>query len=137
MDGLVRCGNKGYGQDSPLLSHAFPVRISPAFREEDFCVYTSITARRLLQSIAVFIYFPAQLVGGLLYPQRPSGQAVVTGVVPSPPPVRALHFYRAWGSAFPLLVVFHRMLLTHALALSVNHFLCMKKSLRVCALGEN
>ena len=29
-------------------------------------------------------YFPAQLVGGF-YPQRSSGQAVVTGVVPSPP----------------------------------------------------
>ena len=39
-------------------------------------------------------YFPAQLVGGF-YPQRPSGQAVVTGVVPSPPLVRALNFYRA------------------------------------------
>ena len=29
------------------------------------------------------------------------------------------------------------MLLTHALALSANQFLCEKKSLRVCALGEN
>ena len=29
------------------------------------------------------------------------------------------------------------MLLTHALALSANQFLCKKKSLRVCVLGEN
>ena len=29
------------------------------------------------------------------------------------------------------------MLLTHALALSADQFLCKKKSLRVCALGEN
>ena len=53
------------------------------------------------------------------------------------PPVRAFNFYRAKGSAFPLLVDLHRMLLTHALALSGNHFLCKKKSLRVCALGEH
>ena len=32
-----------------------------------------------------YIYFPAQLVGGTYYPQQSSGQAVVTGVVPSPP----------------------------------------------------
>ena len=37
-------------------------------------------------------YFPA------------SGQAVVTGVVPPPPPVLAFNFYRAKGSATPLLV---------------------------------
>ena len=30
-------------------------------------------------------YFPAQLVCRRLYPQRSSGQAVVTGVVRSPP----------------------------------------------------
>ena len=70
------------------------------------------------------------------YPQRSSGQAVVTGVVPSPPRYVPLIFI-AHRSAFPLLVDFHRMLLTHALALSANHFLCKKKSLRVCALGEN
>ena len=40
-------------------------------------------------------------------------------------------------SAFPLLVDFHRMLLTHALALSANQSICKKKSLRGCALGEN
>ena len=39
------------------------------------------------------------------------------------PPGKCLYnLYRALGSAFPLLVDFHRMLLTHALALSVNQF---------------
>ena len=71
------------------------------------------------------------------YPQRSSGQAVVTGVVPFSPSVRAFNFYRAQGSALPLLVDFHRMLLTHALALSANLFLCKKKSPRVCALSTN
>ena len=53
------------------------------------------------------------------------------------PPGTCLHFYRAWGSAFPLRVDFHRMLLTHALALSAYQFLFKKKSLRVCALSES
>ena len=35
---------------------------------------------------------------------------------PFSPPVRAFNFYRAQGSAFPLLVDSRRMLLTHALA---------------------
>ena len=50
----------------------------------------------------------------------------------------SLHFCRAKGSAFPLLVDFHRMLLTHALGLSAHHFLSMKKCLpvRVYELGE-
>ena len=43
------------------------------------------------------------------YPQRSSGQAVVTGVIPSLPPVRTFIFCRALGSAFQLLVDFHRM----------------------------
>ena len=46
---------------------------------------------------------------------------------PFPPPVRAFNFHRAQGSAFPQLVDFHRMLLTHALALSADQFLCKKK----------
>ena len=78
-------------------------------------------------------YFPAQLVG--FYPQRSSGQAVVTGVVPSPPGT-CLQYFSGMGSAFPLLVDFHRMLRTQALALSANQCLCKKKSLRVYALGE-
>ena len=64
-----------------------------------------------------------------------SGQAAVSGVVPSPPryeyDVRAFSFHRALGSAFPLLVDFHRMLLTHALALSASQFVHKKKSLRI------
>ena len=33
--------------------------------------------------------------------------------------------------------IFHRMLLTNALALSANNFFLQEESLRVCALGEN
>ena len=71
-------------------------------------------------------YFPTQLVGGftlsdLMY--KPWSQ-----VSPNPPgPGTCLHFFRAEGSAFPLLVGFHRMLLTHALSLPANQFLMQEK----------
>ena len=49
------------------------------------------------------------------------------------PPVRAFSSYRAYqqGSAFPLLADFHRMLLTHAFALSASQVVHKKKSLRI------
>ena len=51
---------------------------------------------------------------------------MVTGVFPSPP--RYVHsFLSPIGSAFTLLVDFHRMLQTHALALFPNQFFCKKK----------
>ena len=43
------------------------------------------------------------------------------------PPVLAFNAYRAQGSAIPLLVDFHRVLLTHALALYASQFV-LKKS---------
>ena len=79
-----------------------------------------------------FSFFPSLLLSSStrrrFYPQRSSGQAVVTGRYrPFSPLVRAFNFYRAWGSAFPLLVDFHRMLLTHALALSANTIISFKQ----------
>ena len=64
-------------------------------------------------------YFPA------------SGQAVVTGVVPSPsrflPSIFIAHrVQRSHCSS-----IFHRVLLTHALALSASQFMRKKKSLRI------
>ena len=51
--------------------------------------------------VCVFFLFPHTFT---FFP--PSGQAVVTSVVLSPPPVLAFNFYRAEGSAIPLLVDF-------------------------------
>ena len=64
-------------------------------------------------------YFPA------------SGQAVVTGVVPSPPRFLPSIFisHRAQQSHCPS--IFHRVLLTHALALSASQFVHKKKSPRI------
>ena len=90
-------------------------------------------------------YFPAQLVGCFTLSDLLDKQAVVTGVItsytiktnilnesyrcrPFSPPVSAFNFYRAWDLAFPLLVDFHRMLQTHALALSADHFFYARQS---------
>ena len=64
-------------------------------------------------------YFPA------------SGQAVVTGVVPSPPRFLPSIFiaYRVQQSHCSS--IFHRVFLTHALALSASQFVHKKKSQRI------
>ena len=67
------------------------------------------------------IYFPA------------SGQAVVTGVDPSPPrflpSIFIAYLYRVQQSHCSS--IFHRVLLTHALALSASQFVHKKKSQRI------
>ena len=54
------------------------------------------------------------------YPGRSAGQAVVTGAVPSPPRYVPLFFVAHRVEHSQLLVMFHRMYLTHAHALSAN-----------------
>ena len=72
-------------------------------------------------------YFPAQLVGDFL-PSAIFWTSRRHRCPPFSPPVRAFNFYRAYGSAFQLLVDFHRTLLTYALALSANnHFFMQEK----------
>ena len=66
-------------------------------------------------------YFPA------------SGQAVVTGVVPSPPPVLTFNFFAHRVQQSNCSSIFHRVLLTHALALSASQFVHKKKSHRIYA----
>ena len=54
------------------------------------------------------------------------------------PPDTCLHFYHAYGSAFPMLVNVHRMLLfnsrSHAVRYSIYTQVCNKKSLRACSV---
>ena len=64
-------------------------------------------------------YFPA------------SGQAVVTGVVPSPPRFLPLIFIAHGVQQSHCSSIFHRVLLTHALALSASQFVHKKKSQRI------
>ena len=64
-------------------------------------------------------YFPA------------SGQAVVTGVVPSPPRFLPSIFIAHRVRQSHCSSIFHRGLLTHALALSASQFLHKKKSPRI------
>ena len=64
-------------------------------------------------------YFPA------------SGPAVVTGFFPSPPRFLPLIFIAHRVQQFHCSSIFHRMLLTHALALSASQFVRKKKSPRI------
>ena len=74
---------------------------------------------------------------GRFYPQRSSGQAVVTGVIPSPP--RYVHSifitHRVQHSHCSSIFIECCQLSLSRFALII--FLLKKKSLRVCALGEN
>ena len=65
------------------------------------------------------IYFPA------------SGQAVVTGVVPSPPRFLPSIFITPRVQQSHCSSIFHRVLLTHALAFSASQFVRKKKSTRI------
>ena len=67
------------------------------------------------------LYFPA------------SGQAVVTGVVPSPPRFLLSVFIAHRVQQSHCSSTFHRVLLTHALALSASQFVHKKKSQRIYA----
>ena len=66
-----------------------------------------------------YIYFPA------------SGQAVVTGVVPSPPRLFPPIFIAHRVQQFHCSLIFHRVLLTHALALPASQFVHKKKPPRI------
>ena len=60
-----------------------------------------------------------------------SGQAVDTGVVPSPPQFLRTIFIAHEVQRSHCSSIFHRVLLTHALALSASHFVHKKKSPRI------
>ena len=71
-------------------------------------------------------YYPALIRRKVFTLSGLAGLAVVTQVSSLLPP-GTLHFLRGKGSAFSLLVDFHRLLLTHALALSATHFVFKRK----------
>ena len=73
-------------------------------------------------------YFPA------------SGQAVVTGVVPSPPQFLPSIFIAHRVQQSHCSSIFHRVLLTHALALSASQFVRKKSPreyIRACTRGDS
>ena len=61
-----------------------------------------------------------------------SGQAVVTGVIPSPPRFLPSIFISHRVQQSHCSSIVHRVLLTHALALSTSQFVHKKKSQRIC-----
>ena len=84
-----------------------------------FCLLRLVTTQRALFFISAHFYFPA------------SGQAVVTGVVPSPPVLALIFFVAHRVQQSHCSSIFHRVLLTHALAFSGSQFVHKKKSPRI------
>ena len=86
---------------------------------EDDCTRARLCQKHRHYFFLSHLYFPA------------SGQAVVTGVVPSPPPVLVFNFiaHRVQQSHYSSIV--HRVLLSHALVLSGSQFVHKKKSQRI------
>ena len=88
-----------------------------AGRSPVFFVYICCPHQGFFFFFCPHFYFPA------------SGQAVDTGVVPSPPPGSCFIAHRVQQSHSSS--IFHRVLLTHALALSASQFVHEKKSQRI------
>ena len=89
--------------------------------DEIFPKPTCFLANKILVCLFFFFahfYFPA------------SGQAVVTGVIPSPPRFLPSIFIAHRVQQSHCSSIFHRVLLTHALALSASQFVHKKKSQR-------
>ena len=82
-----------------------------------FCIYLDGEIQYFI--FFAHFYFPA------------SGQAVVTGVVPSPPRFLPSTFIAHRVQHSHCSSIFHRVLLTHALALSASQFVHKKKSQRI------
>ena len=91
-------------------------------------VYSKYCGRRCVfffGSISIFFFFFA------LFHFPASGQAVVTGSIPSPPRFLPSIFIAHRVQQSHCSSVVHRVLLTHALALSASQFVHKKKSQRI------
>ena len=88
-------------------------------------VYTQRDMREMpchdLPLLGFFFFFPTHIY----FPA--SGQAVVTGAVPSPPRFLPSIFIAHRDQQSLCSSIFHRVLLTHALALSASQFVHKKK----------
>ena len=80
-------------------------------------------------SVYYFLFFFFFFFAHFYFPA--SGQAVVTGVVPSPPRFLPSLFIAHRVQHSHCSSICHRVLLTHALALSANQFVDKKKSQRI------
>lgn len=115
------------------LKHSLHLRAKQPRQQQKIClVYT------LPFFTAAIFFFSVFLVVFFIFCFSSSGQVVDAGVVPSPPAaVLCLQFFRVHRvQQSTLLVDFPRMLLTQALALSADIFLC-KRSLYVHSLCRN
>ena len=103
--------------------HNLRTRATSMFWLQGISCYATQSA---LTEYLVYIYFFSS--SRIYFPV--SGQAVVTGVVPSPPRFLPSTFIAHRVQQSHCSSIFHRVLLTHALALSASQFVHKKKSPR-------
>lgn len=72
----------------------------------------------LLLFMSLLLLFPAQLAGGAFIYSSTFWTSRCHDCLPFAPLIHVLHAYHVKGSALPLLIDFHRILLSHAVALS-------------------
>ena len=90
------------------------------------CAVSLITVWLVLFGLGLALGLLLVSIRSNFYPQRPPGQAVITGALSSPPVLAFIFIvHRVQHSRFfPFMLVdFHRILLTHPLALSVRQVL--------------
>ena len=89
------------------------------------CLRYSVRAYYYVLCALIRIYIYIYIFSHFCFPA--SGQAVVTGVVPSPPLFLPSIFIAHGVQQSHYSSIFHRVLLTHALALSASQFVLKKK----------
>ena len=142
MTGLLSPKSSNWGGFSSIWGGKF-VKMGEIFVEmggilffcksEHFCfcifrLYKYMFVYIFIYSFFSHFYFPG------------SGQAVVTGVVPFPPRFLPSIFIAHRVQKSHCSSIFHRVLLTHALALSASQLVRREKSLRiirVCTRGDS
>ena len=114
----MRVKEKGSTHFAPRTSNALSVYFYPWFVG---LIHEILTRATISSSFFCFthIYFPA------------SGHAVVTGVLHSPPRFLPTNFIAHRVQQSHCSSIFHRVLLTHALALSASQFVHKKTSPRI------
>ena len=112
-----------------LLTHALALSASHFVHKKESQRITSIHSAGLELTKLTFSFFFFFLFAHFHFPA--SGRAVVTGVVPSPPRFLPSIFIAHRVQQSHCSSIVHRVLLTHALALSASQFLYKKKFQRI------
>ena len=132
---LPRLLTRGYRQTHPKTLISRKLMVQPYAKNllSRYTTKTTVLKTKMTLTLRRFVscfLFKFLWRGSHLY-FAASGQAVVKGVVPFSPPVLALNFVTQSFQQSHCASIFHRVLLTHFLALSLSQLVHNKTSLRI------